>query len=71
MDHWDIVYIRTEPMPQNVPCCYCNEPKFRCTIELLDGSTIMRCGATVQHALANAIACYKTSAKPKLRKAKP
>ena len=40
-----------------------------CTIELIDGSTIMKCGGTVQHALANAVASYKTSPKPKLRKA--
>jgi hypothetical protein len=35
---------------------------------LIDGSTIMRCGGTVQHALANAVACYKTSNRFKFRK---
>jgi hypothetical protein len=63
MANWDIAYIKTEPMPHALPCQYSRAPKFRCTIELNDGSTIMRCGATVQHALANAVACYKTSVK--------
>jgi hypothetical protein len=68
MANWDIVYIKTEPMPQTLPCHYSSTPKFRCTIELIDGSTIMRCGGTVQHALANAVACYKTSARTGFRK---
>jgi hypothetical protein len=68
MPNWDIAYIKTEPLPQATPCSYCAAPKFRCTIELIDGSTIMRCGGTAQHALANAVACYKTSAKIKIRK---
>jgi hypothetical protein len=68
MVNWDIVYIKTEPVSPALPCRYSNAPKFRCTIELIDGSTIMRCGGTVQHALANAVACYKTSARLKLRK---
>lgn len=57
----DIVYIKTEPMHGPASCRYSSAPKFRCTIELADGSTIMRCGGTPQHALANAVACYKTS----------
>ena len=61
----DIAYIKTEPITQPGPCRYIDGPNFRCTIELTDGSTIMRCGVTVQHALANAIACYKTSSKSK------
>jgi len=68
MPNWDIAYIRTEPLPQPPHCRQSNVPKFRCTIELIDGSTIMRCGGTVQHALANAIACYKTSARIPLRR---
>lgn len=68
MANWDIAYIKTEPLPETPSCRYSNTPKFRCTIELIDGSIIMRCGGTVQHALANAIACYKTSAKIQLRK---
>jgi hypothetical protein len=68
MVDWDIVYIKTEPIPQNTLCQYSKAAKYRCTIELIDGSTIMRCGGTVQHALANAVACYKTSARIKLRK---
>jgi hypothetical protein len=62
----NIVYIRTEPITPSIPCKFVNGPNYRCTIELVDGSTIMRCGVTVQHALANAIACYKTMAKPKI-----
>jgi hypothetical protein len=61
----DIVFIRTEPIPQTVLCKHINAPNFRCTIELIDGTTIMRCGVTVQHALANAVACYKTTVKAK------
>jgi hypothetical protein len=61
----NIAYIRTEPITPSIPCEYVNGPNYRCTIELIDGSTIMRCGVTVLHALANAIACYKTTAKPK------
>jgi hypothetical protein len=68
MPNWDIAYIKTEPVPPSIPCQHSSAPKFRCTIELIDGSTIMRCGGTVQHALANAIACYKTSAKTVQRK---
>ena len=68
MVNWDIVYIKTEPLQPTVPCQYSSAPRFRCTIELIDGSTIMRCGGTVQHALANAVACYKTSAKARFRK---
>jgi hypothetical protein len=68
MVNWDIVYIKTEPLPKDISCSFSKAPKFRCTIELLDGSTIMRCGGTVQHALANAVACYKTSKKSILRK---
>jgi hypothetical protein len=68
MVNWDIVYIKTEPIPQGTACRFSNAPKYRCTIELIDGSTIMRCGGTVQHALANAVACYKTSTKFKLPK---
>ena len=57
-----IAYIRTEPISQqSIPCKHINHPNFRCTIELIDGSTIMRCGVTVEHALANAMACYKTT----------
>lgn len=66
MPHRDIAYIKTEPVAQPVPCRYSKEPRFRCTIELVDGSVITRCGGTVQHALANAIACYKTSASRRL-----
>lgn len=62
----DIAYIRTEPLPQTPPCRYSAAPRFRCTIELVDGTTIMRCGATPQHALANAVACYKTTAQVRL-----
>ena len=69
MVNWDIAYIKTEPIPQNTLCSYGRTSKFMCTIELIDGSTIMKCGGTVQHALANAVASYKTSPKPKLRKA--
>ena len=61
----DIAYIRTEPISPSSPCQYISGPNFRCTIELVDGSTIMRCGVTARHALANAIACYKTSGRPK------
>ncbi|HBG04502.1 MAG: hypothetical protein A2075_07105 [Geobacteraceae bacterium GWC2_58_44] len=61
----NIAYIRTEPITPSVPCKYIRGPNYRCTIELIDGSTIMRCGVTAQHALANAIACYKTSGRPK------
>jgi hypothetical protein len=59
----NIAYIRTEPISASVPCLHMNRPNFRCTIELLDGSTIMRCGATAEDALANAMACYQM-AKP-------
>ena len=52
----DIAYIRTEPISQSSPCMHIDRPNFRCTIELTDGSTIMRCGATVEHALTNAMA---------------
>jgi hypothetical protein len=62
----NIVYISTEPITPPLPCRYVNEPKYRCTIELVDGATIRRCGVTAQHALANAIACYKTKPKPKM-----
>lgn len=61
-----IVYIRTEPITPKVECRYVNGPNYRCTIEFTDGSTVMRCGVTAQHALANAIACCKTTHKPKL-----
>lgn len=61
----DIAYIKTEPITPSLPCKYMNGPNFRCTVELADGSTIMRCGVTARHALANAIACYKTSGRPK------
>jgi hypothetical protein len=61
----DIAYIRTEPITPLIPCKHVNGPHYRCTIELIDGSIIMRCGVTEQHALANAIACFKTTAKPK------
>lgn len=61
----NIAYIKTEPIAPSSPCKYINGPNFRCTIELVDGSTIMRCGVTAQHALANAIACYKTTGIPK------
>lgn len=61
-----IAYIKTEPIVPKASCKYINGPNFRCTIELIDGSTIMRCGVTEQHALANAIACYKTTGRPKL-----
>lgn len=60
----NIAYIRTVPIIPPLPCRYVKGPKYRCTIEFLDGSTIMRCGVTAQHALANAIAGYKTMAKP-------
>ena len=60
----NIAYIRTEPISRSIPCMHINRPNYRCTIELLDGSTIIRCGITVEHALANAIACYKTTVKP-------
>jgi hypothetical protein len=59
-----IAYIKTEPITPCGPCKHVSEPKYKCTIELVDGSTIIRCGATVGHALANAIACYKTTARP-------
>jgi hypothetical protein len=61
MANQDIACIRTEPITQSIPCMHIRQPNFRCTIEFIDGSTIMRCGVTAQHALANAIACYKTS----------
>ena len=61
----NIAYIKTEPIAPPSECSYINSPKYRCTIELVDGSIIMRCGGTEQHALANAIACYRTSARPK------
>ena len=57
----DIAYIRTEPIQQVSGCRYSTAPRYRCTIELTDGSTIMRWGGTAQHALANAVACYKIS----------
>ena len=56
----DIVYIKTEPISPPAGCKYVKGPNYRCTIEFVDGSTIMRCGATAEHALANAIAYYKT-----------
>jgi hypothetical protein len=59
----NIVYIKTEPITPKIACKYVSGPHYRCTIELVDGSTIMRCGVTVQHALANAIASYKTMGK--------
>lgn len=61
----NIAYIRTEPITPTAPCRYVDGPHYRCTIELIDGTTIMRCGVTAQHALANAVACYKTSSEPK------
>jgi len=61
MGDWDIAYIKTEPVQDPTPCQYSKAPRFRCTIELQDGSIITRCGGTAQHALANAIACYRTS----------
>ena len=61
----NIAYIKTEPVEPSTPCEHINKPSYRCTIELIDGSTIMRCGGTAQHALANAIACYKTTVKHK------
>ena len=61
----NIAFIRTEPITPTAPCRYVDGPHYRCTIELIDGSTIMRCGVTAQHALANAVACYKTSSKLK------
>lgn len=61
----NIAYIKTEPITPPYPCKYINGPNYRCTIELVDGSTIMRCGVTAQHALANAVACYKTTGKLK------
>jgi hypothetical protein len=61
----NIAYIKTEPIAPPSQCSYIDRPKYRCTIELVDGSIIMRCGGTEQHALANAIACYRTSARPK------
>ncbi len=60
----NIAYIRTEPISQSTLCMYSNRPNFRCTIELLDGSTIMRCGLTVEEAFTNAMACYQTAIKP-------
>jgi hypothetical protein len=58
-----IAYIRTEPIIPVAPCKHINQqPNYRCTIELVDGSTIIRSGVTVEHALANAVACYKTTA---------
>lgn len=70
MTEWDIAYIKTEPIPESTACRHNKTPRFRCTIELLDGTTIMRCGGTPQHALANAVACYKTTAwsKPRTRR---
>jgi hypothetical protein len=56
-----IAYIRTEPITP-APGRHTNQQEsYQCTIELVDGSTITRCGVTVEHALANAIACYKTT----------
>lgn len=63
MKEREIVYIKTEPVPAATRCRFVNGPNFRCTIEFGDGSTIERCGITEQHALANAIACYKTTPK--------
>ena len=57
----NIAYIRTEPITPVSTCKHVKEPNYRCTIEFIDGSTIMRCGVTAQHALANAVACYKTT----------
>lgn len=59
----DIACISTEPLPAEISCKYVDGPHFRCTIELQDGSTIMRCGVTALHALANAMACFKTTAR--------
>ena len=61
----DIVYIRTEPISPAIDCKYIKGPNFRCTIEFQDGTTIMRCGVTARHALANAIAYYKTNLRHK------
>lgn len=55
----DIAYIKTEPISPRTPCRYVKGPNYRCTIEFQDGTTIIRCGVTAQHALANAIAYYK------------
>jgi hypothetical protein len=63
----DIVYIKTEPIVAESPTIRSHAPVYRCTIELADGSTIMRCGMTEQHAVANAIAIYKTSFQPRKR----
>lgn len=54
----NIAYIKTEPLHPSTECSHVRGPNFRCTIELHDGSTIMRCGVTSEHALANAIALY-------------
>ena len=59
MQEKEIAYIITEPIPPNRQ--QRGGRAYRCVIELLDGSIIIRCGFTEQHALANAIACYKTS----------
>lgn len=64
----DIAYIRTEPIIQTTACLPTGSPSFRCTIELVDGTTIMRSGFSVQHALANAVACYKTTTKRRFRR---
>lgn len=66
----NIAYIKTEPITPLAGCVYVDSPNYRCTIELVDGSIIMRCGATEQHALANAVACYRTwgHAKPDLQR---
>lgn len=61
----NIAYIKTEPITPAIQCSYVKTPNYRCTIELIDGSTITRCGFTEQHALANALACYRTSGRPK------
>ena len=65
MVYKNIAYIKTEPITPSIACQHSKEPNYRCTIELIDGSTIMRCGVTAQQALADAVACYMTTARPK------
>lgn len=60
----NIAYIRTEPLVR-VEGQNTRGPNYRCTIELLDGSTLMRCGVTCEHALENAVAFYKRKYPPK------
>ncbi|MCM0080249.1 hypothetical protein L4X63_01470 [Geomonas sp. Red32] len=59
----DIAYIRMEPVAPGGHCRFVKSPHYKCTIEFRDGSTVVRCGTTEQHALANAIARYKTMTK--------